>query len=96
MDTELLLFLAILMGIAFFITSQAKDRHGQKYGLKRMAMIWSVAVAAMGLYALLNPRIESAEGESVSFPIVPLILICLPGLMILSNMFNKKQNGGRK
>jgi len=77
MDTELLIFLIIFMGIAFLITSHAKDSHGNKYGLKKMAKLWVYAVCFLGLSFFSNSLIvQNREKAHTTYSYHSYFFVC--------------------
>ena len=88
MDSGLLITLSIVLGIAFLCCSQAKDKNGEKYGMKQMAKNWAIAVGLLGAQSLYKISINT-DGAEVGISIVPIILVLMPVFMIGSNIINK-------
>lgn len=89
MDSFTLIGVSIVLGVAFLITSQAKNKEGKKYGIIKMAQIWSVAVGLMGAHALLKLELGAEGIEERAIPLTPIILMLLPFFMIGSNILKK-------
>lgn len=91
MDSGTLIALSVVLGFAFFICSQAKDKNGKKYGLRKMSRIWAVAVGVLGAQALYKMSVQTGDGET-EIPLVAVILVLVPIIMISSNIFNWLRN----
>lgn len=87
MDSGTLIGVSIILGIAFLICSQAKDKNGKKYGIKRMSIIWAVAVGFLGAQAVYKITLKR-EGNETEISIVPFILLLIPVFMIGSNLIS--------
>lgn len=93
MDSGTLITLSVVLGIAFFACSQAKDKNGKKYGFKKMLQIWAIAVGVLGAQALYKISV-SAEGFEAEISLVPIILILIPFMMIGSNILRRMKQKG--
>lgn len=95
MDTGSIVAVACVLAVFFLITSQARDRSGKKYGLRKMGTIWVYALGFLGAFALVNPTV-TVEGETHRLSLVPLVLLLLPFAMIVSNLRQRRRNRARQ
>ena len=90
MDSGTLIALSIVLGVAFLICSQAKNKDGKKYGIKGMLPIWAVAVGLLGTHALFR-AVTTNENHTSKVPLVAVILVLMPFFMIGSKIVSKQK-----
>ena len=92
MDAELVAFLFVGGTILFAILAVAKDRDGKRYGVKRMMLLWFLALPYF-LSSAFEFTAKHADGstEEVKITYSTWFLLALPFAMIAENIIRRKR-----